>query len=707
MSIHEIEENVNTLGEDRPEEIEGTLFVAQTNGRDAQDPADEPLPCEANSDSEDGQDDNKPEEWNALGKNVLETMLTHKHPDWILKKVTDHQFKAKLATAPARSSGLCPDREGVRKLVKSLRGNKIRQTGKRVEDRRPASYSTSMRSTHEPRMIRIEAEEMQEVPNDETPETSSSFELVSGLMLDIVSGKINNVDTLVQSIRRNPLQTTPTNGKGMRVVMLNFDDDTSRAVLQLNDNDMDLVMKWYDESNTFVDLEETHEFVPDQIASSDLSDFLYRDIAFKHKDKFVDTYLPLAINDLVNKNKLQEVGANLFLADKSLPQHKNAQEQMEKDMKSPFGHIIHRIPKTFTFDPKTGTGTVGQSEGLVATTAAVPFSPSSRILDLFLILRIVVPEGLKTKPATKGNKLDDNVVNGKTMFPSIVANVPVPYNTDYDALCPAFGSNCMAWNETPNASQTHVSYLETKSQPVPDTLTVIFNEKSFTTLVLTNPSLEEKRILENHPEYGFLTLFEHVTSEKEIAVLLHTEFDRATFNDIEELNKKMFIVAQHMEYSKKRNEMEQEVATEEGQVKSLLKHNYILTDNVDHKMKASTLYDIILNSPLVSIEPAKLAGFKTRLAKYLKDLGLQKKRYNDGFYYYGILSADDPSVKGIRAKEFMYKRMTDERNLKPTSEYVKDLVDASQEILKVNRDLNALLHDRYVTDRYVTSTFSM
>ena len=35
-------------------------------------------------------------------------------------------------------------------------------------------------------------------------------------------------------------------------------------------------------------------------------------------------------------------------------------------------------------------------------------------------------------------------------------------------------------------------------------------------------------------------------------------------------------------------------------------------------------------------DQSKLGGFKNRLSKYLKDLGLEKKRFNDGYYYYGI-----------------------------------------------------------------------
>jgi hypothetical protein len=56
-------------------------------------------------------------------------------------------------------------------------------------------------------------------------------------------------------------------------------------------------------------------------------------------------------------------------------------------------------------------------------------------------------------------------------------------------------------------------------------------------------------------------------------------------------------------------------------------------------MKASVLYDLIIHSNVLKMDKdnEKIAGFRTRLSKYLKDIGLQKKRYNDGFYYYGII----------------------------------------------------------------------
>lgn len=43
----------------------------------------------------------------------------------------------------------------------------------------------------------------------------------------------------------------------------------------------------------------------------------------------------------------------------------------------------------------------------------------------------------------------------------------------------------------------------------------------------------------------------------------------------------------------------------------------------------------------VFINPDKLNGFRNRFSKYLKDILLNKKRYNDGYYYYGIRLKQD------------------------------------------------------------------
>ena len=54
-------------------------------------------------------------------------------------------------------------------------------------------------------------------------------------------------------------------------------------------------------------------------------------------------------------------------------------------------------------------------------------------------------------------------------------------------------------------------------------------------------------------------------------------------------------------------------------------------------MKASDLCTLIEeNFQILGIELGNIIAFRNRLAKYLLDIGLQKKRFGDGFYYYGL-----------------------------------------------------------------------
>ena len=147
-------------------------------------------------------------------------------------------------------------------------------------------------------------------------------------------------------------------------------------------------------------------------------------------------------------------------------------------------------------------------------------------------------------------------------------------------------------------------------------------------------------IIKNHSEFGFIKLFGIKTNNKDIINFIHREFNKVNFNDIDEVNKKLIVTSQYIDFSNKHNDSNNIASSEENQVKKFLHNNYTIDDDINHKMKASTLYDIIINSNVIKIDNDKISGFRTRLSKYLKDIGLQKKRYNDGFYYFGIVEKE-------------------------------------------------------------------
>jgi hypothetical protein len=62
---------------------------------------------------------------------------------------------------------------------------------------------------------------------------------------------------------------------------------------------------------------------------------------------------------------------------------------------------------------------------------------------------------------------------------------------------------------------------------------------------------------------------------------------------------------------------------------------------------------------MCKIDKTKMPGFRNRLSTYLKDLGLQKKRYNDG-YYYGIVPKDMYSNNYQSSRNGIVKRTIDD-----------------------------------------------
>ena len=120
-------------------------------------------------------------------------------------------------------------------------------------------------------------------------------------------------------------------------------------------------------------------------------------------------------------------------------------------------------------------------------------------------------------------------------------------------------------------------------------------------------------------------------------------------------------------------------------VKSFLKNRYKISSDINHKMKASVIYDIIIKDESCIIDKLKISDFKNRLSVYLKDIGLQKKRYNDGYYYYGIVDKYDSIVKPIEIPP--YNNYENISHLVPQSDRIPNIkldncVSQSQYILR-------------------------
>ena len=159
---------------------------------------------------------------------------------------------------------------------------------------------------------------------------------------------------------------------------------------------------------------------------------------------------------------------------------------------------------------------------------------------------------------------------------------------------------------------------------------IILNYNNLITIVLENPSLDEKDIYTKATEFGFINLFSIKTDNKQIINFITKNFYLSQFDNIDEINTHLQILSQYFDlYSNKTDD-------EETEVSDFLKTYYIIDTDPNNKIKFSELYNTITTTPIINLNKLTLSNFKNRLSKYLKNLGLDKKRYQDGYYYYGL-----------------------------------------------------------------------
>ena len=165
----------------------------------------------------------------------------------------------------------------------------------------------------------------------------------------------------------------------------------------------------------------------------------------------------------------------------------------------------------------------------------------------------------------------------------------------------------------------------------------VINPLFFQTVTVIDPDLDTLTSIFEYSEYGFIELFTIKTDNDEIEFFINKHYNGNIFNNSTEINESLVSTSQFIEFSNNKLNNNKQLLEEEKSVKHYLNTYYNITNNIDNKIKAKVLYDILTKEKLCVIDKTKLAGFKNRLSNYLKELNLQKKRYSDGYYYYGIV----------------------------------------------------------------------
>lgn len=458
-------------------------------------------------------------------------------------------------------------------------------------------------------------------------------EILTGVLQEVATGKITNFENIIGNLRIEfEKQNILPNANKKEVIFINFEDDTTRPVLKIEEKYLDIIKKWYEDCNLYIDIEDTNLFMPEVITSQDVSGVLFQDINYKYKDEYLNNYLPLLINNIICERSLKCYEKKYFknISDSNIIYDNN---------------VLYRIKNSNEKSLIKINRNILEELGVVVPTILIENNMSSLENEKnSLEVTEIYPYNMvfNKSEALKFKSCCDIGVNSDT---NLLYN-----NSEYDSLNTKFASNCdILDNIIVEQNKNNFS-----------SFVVLINDKFLQTIFIENPSKNVLYIIKNHSEYGFVKLFDFSTSNIEIIKFVEREFSNIQFNDIDEVNKKLLVTSQYIEFSNKHYSLNNIMSNEEIDVKNFLKVRFTFNNEIENKMKASTLYDLIISSGNVIIDKDKIAGFKTRLSKYLKDIGLQKKRYNDGFYYYGIvpkeISRKNNNSNELFINEFKKKR---------------------------------------------------
>lgn len=486
-------------------------------------------------------------------------------------------------------------------------------------------------------------------PTIEKPKEVNLAEIVTTALQDVLAGKLTTVENIIGKLRVDfEEKSVFTNSKKRNVILLNFEDDTMRPVLKIEDKYMNIIEQWYNDCDLLIDIEETNVSIPEVITIQDVSGVLFQDINYKFKDEYLNSYIPLVINNIISERSAKCLEKKYF---------KKPVETKNLSVKNSSTDVYYFEPlnqsKTLQNQPKTPhimADNVLSDMGIVIpenilpetlkTNSAPNTSSSLTPWNLPDVGKRIDPEILLKKHILADIRKTEVIDNDITPFNEIKSSFTIDnvenniacYNLQYNVLQPNFGENCLILDDIECDEQSKESNLSS--------IYVLMNDKFLQTITILDPNADIIHIIKNHPEFGFIKLFGIETNNKDIISFVEREFNNVHFNDVEEINKKLLVTSQYIDFSNKHNDANNMASSEENQVKKFLNSKYTIDNDLNHKMKASTLYDLIINSKVVKIDNDKVSGFRTRLSKYLKDIGLQKKRYNDGFYYYGIVEKE-------------------------------------------------------------------
>ena len=423
--------------------------------------------------------------------------------------------------------------------------------------------------------------------------------------------------------------------KNTELVLINFEDDTFRPVIKINEKYINIIKKLYDTCNQLIDIEDTNIIIPKEINIVDISMILFKNMNYKHKDTFINEYVPRMLNYIILQNKicviecLMSISVITTTAKVSI---KKTQTLDDLGIKIP-DNIDFKDEYFYTKDKKICNYSVkkdlkGESK-ISESTGNMNLLHALNTLDTSITGRCDT-EISKIISGNYVSKIEDKF----SVIQYINDDGLTAYNNDVYG-----GGNYSSLEEIKikECDKERKNKKELTKFKLIIVLINVINPLFFQTVTVIEPDLDTLTSIFEYSEYGFIELFTIKTDNDEIELFINKHYNGNIFNNSTEINESLVSTSQFIEFSNNKLNNNKQLLEEEKSVKHYLNTFYNITNDIDNKIKAKVLYDILTKEKLCVIDKTKLAGFKNRLSNYLKELNLQKKRYSDGYYYYGIV----------------------------------------------------------------------
>lgn len=449
-----------------------------------------------------------------------------------------------------------------------------------------------------------------------------------------VRNKLDNINDLLSKFKSYKCDRN-------NILILHFEDDTVKSAISIDNKYLTIIDNWYKKCCLLLDIEKTPIFIPESFYKQNLKEInkiLGSEIPLYLKDEYIYNYIPSLISNIISdeyiKNFEIKINKGRISNNKSNSESSN-NELCEMGIKIPenilavdiYHHVVNNKKIIDPINIKDLTiDTQSKEERQIGNNMMLSKTDSNKILmkspsipteTIFERLKIANTNGDRHNYMVEQHLLNFKYTASDSNFDNYFH-----LDNDYDMK-----KNNEVLNDDSNTL-----------------LIGLFNKKFLKSMIIKNPDEDELYAIQNYNQYGFIKAFSILTNNKDVIDFIDRNFNILDFNNIDELNIRLISISEYIELSNKNTIIDNSSEfNEEKNVKNYFKKNYTINNDINNKMKASILHDLIINHTFV-LDKNKLSGFKNRLSRYLKELGLEKKRYNDGFYYYGIKANTDNTI---------------------------------------------------------------